>query len=129
MANFGGNSKRGSRWYLAVFWGGLIAGVVDISAAFLNLSRPGFGPVRILQGMSGHVSLRFSPKLWSGEVRPEPLFLCPCLIWNGLGLRQVRSRSIRGEHRATRQTIGEESNIATCISGMKVTLYKYIYMY
>jgi hypothetical protein len=52
MAKFGRDGRRGSQWYLAVLWGGLIAGVVDISAAFLNLSRPGFGPMRILQGIA-----------------------------------------------------------------------------
>lgn len=37
---------------LAIFWGGLIAGTLDILSAFLLLSKPEFGPMRILQGIA-----------------------------------------------------------------------------
>ena len=37
---------------LAIFWGGLIAGTLDILSAFLTLSTPTFTPMRILQGIA-----------------------------------------------------------------------------
>ena len=38
--------------YLAILWGGLIAGTLDILSAFLLLTKPGFGPMRLLQGIA-----------------------------------------------------------------------------
>ena len=38
--------------YLGIFWGGLIAGTLDILAAFINLHRVGMSPERILQGIA-----------------------------------------------------------------------------
>jgi hypothetical protein len=38
--------------YLGILWGGLIAGTLDILSAFVTISRPGYGPMRILQGIA-----------------------------------------------------------------------------
>jgi hypothetical protein len=38
--------------YLGIFWGGLIAGTLDILAAFINLHRVGVSPERTLQGIA-----------------------------------------------------------------------------
>jgi hypothetical protein len=38
--------------YLGILWGGLIAGTLDILAAFVTLSTPAYGPMRILQGIA-----------------------------------------------------------------------------
>src|SRR5471030_331245 len=38
--------------YLGIFLGGLIAGTLDILAAFLNLHRVGVAPERVLQGIA-----------------------------------------------------------------------------
>lgn len=38
--------------YLGIFWGGLIAGTLDIVAAFVDLGRRGIAPERILQGIA-----------------------------------------------------------------------------
>ena len=38
--------------YLGIFWGGLIAGTLDILSAFINLHRIGMSPERVLQGIA-----------------------------------------------------------------------------
>ena len=38
--------------YLAIVWGGLIAGTLDILSAFISLSMRGVSPERVLQGIA-----------------------------------------------------------------------------
>ncbi len=44
---------RASRALPAILWAGLLAGCLDISAAFLNAGRRGVSPTRVLQGIAG----------------------------------------------------------------------------
>lgn len=43
---------RKSRALPAIFWGGLTAGVLDITAAFVTWAPRGISPIRILQGVA-----------------------------------------------------------------------------
>ena len=45
-------SMERSKALRAVFWGGLMAGVLDISAAFVQWSLQGVSPIRILQAVA-----------------------------------------------------------------------------
>ncbi len=45
-------SLQRSKAYRAIFWGGLIAGVLDIIAAFINSGVRGVGPLRVLRGIA-----------------------------------------------------------------------------
>jgi len=38
--------------YRAIFWGGLIAGALDLTAAFVNSGWRGVGPMRVLRGIA-----------------------------------------------------------------------------
>lgn len=38
--------------YRAILWGGLIAGALDLTAAFVNSARRGVGPVRVMQSIA-----------------------------------------------------------------------------
>jgi len=39
----------------AIFWGGLIAGILDITQAFIGFSLMGSTPFRILQGVASGI--------------------------------------------------------------------------
>jgi hypothetical protein len=41
-----------SKAYRAIFWGGLIAGAFDITAAFINSGLRGVGPLRVLRSIA-----------------------------------------------------------------------------
>jgi hypothetical protein len=41
-----------SNAYRAIFWGGLVAGTLDITAAFVNSGLRGVGPERVLRGIA-----------------------------------------------------------------------------
>ena len=41
-----------SRAYRAIFWGGLTAGILDITAAFINSARSGRSPMWVLQSVA-----------------------------------------------------------------------------
>ena len=41
-----------SKSYQAILWGGLIAGALDITAAFVTSGLRGVGPIRILQAIA-----------------------------------------------------------------------------
>lgn len=48
-------SKARPRTFQAIAWGGLITGVLDITAALVNWGVRGVGPVRILQGIASGI--------------------------------------------------------------------------
>jgi hypothetical protein len=45
-------SPREPRAHLAILWGGLLCGVLDITAAFITWGLRGTSPVRLLQGIA-----------------------------------------------------------------------------
>ena len=45
-------SLERSNAYRAIFWGGLIAGVMDLTAAFVTSGLRGVGPIRIMQSIA-----------------------------------------------------------------------------
>ena len=45
-------SPRAPRAHLAILWGGLLCGVLDITAAFITWGLRGTSPVRLLQGIA-----------------------------------------------------------------------------
>jgi len=45
-------SLERSKSYRAIFWGGLIAGALDLTAAFVNSGLRGIGPMRVLLGIA-----------------------------------------------------------------------------
>jgi len=54
---------RKSRAVPAIFWAGLIAGVMDITAAFVTWAPQGVSPIRILQGIASGL---LGPKSFAG---------------------------------------------------------------
>ena len=56
-------SPDGSRALRAIFWGGLIAGTLDITAAFINSALHGRSPVWVLQSIASGL---LGPKSYQG---------------------------------------------------------------
>ncbi|HEY2102461.1 MAG TPA: hypothetical protein VGH08_04325 [Chthoniobacterales bacterium] len=48
-------AKRSSKTAAAIFWGGLLAGILDITQAFIGFSLVGSTPFRILQRIAGGI--------------------------------------------------------------------------
>ena len=52
QATSAGISITRTRPYRAIFWGGLIAGALDLTAAFVNSGLRGVGPLRVLRAIA-----------------------------------------------------------------------------
>jgi hypothetical protein len=63
---------RKSRALPAIFWGGLTAGILDITAAFVTWAPHGISPIRILQGVAKGA---FGPKSYEGGLKTAALGL------------------------------------------------------
>jgi hypothetical protein len=61
-----------SRPVPAIFWGGLTAGILDITAAFLTWATQGISPMRILQGIAKGA---LGPKAFQGGWKTAALGL------------------------------------------------------
>src|SRR6266852_1884783 len=46
------SSTKTSRGFQAIFWGGLMAGVLDLTSAFVIWGWRGIGPIRVMQGIA-----------------------------------------------------------------------------
>lgn len=62
-ATMGASSTTFSRAFLAIFWGGLACGVLDITQAWVAWGIRGVPPVRILQSIAGGL---LGPKAFQG---------------------------------------------------------------
>ncbi|MCU1305451.1 MAG: hypothetical protein JWN45_146 [Acidobacteriaceae bacterium] len=63
---------RKSRAFPAIFWGGLTAGILDITAAFVTWAPRGISPVRVLQGIARGA---LGPKAFQGGWKTAALGL------------------------------------------------------
>lgn len=63
---------RKSRALPAIFWGGLTAGILDITAAFVTWAPRGISPIRILQGVAKGA---LGPKAYQGGLKTAALGL------------------------------------------------------
>jgi hypothetical protein len=77
VANSHTRSLQKPKAFRAIFWGGLIVGVLDITAAFVNSGLRGRSPVWVLQSVAGGwlgVDT-FKGGLKTGPARPRDAFL------------------------------------------------------
>src|SRR6267378_8531341 len=71
-------SAQNPNTLLAILWGGLLCGVLDITAALLVYGYLGAKPLRLLQGIAGGL---LGPRTYSGGIATALLgFLCHFVI-------------------------------------------------
>lgn len=70
MSTEAGFSPEHSRVYRAVLWGGLVAGALDISAAFINSASRGRSPMWVLQSIASGV---LGPNAFKGGLQTAAL--------------------------------------------------------